>query len=121
MGIISQILLDSCLKYKFENARGEKECTVNITWCSLSVAFSLVWLLLCFGLKFANITESIWIQRNVQHANDTVSPFSFIVLLGGVCTMIQQQSSMSLGAQEPSFISFSSFALAFKLDNVLSF
>ena len=34
--------------------------------------------------------------------------------------MIRQQPSMSLGARGPSFISSSSFALVFKLDNVLS-
>lgn len=92
-------------------------CVVNISGCSLSIALSLV--LVVFGLKILNIIESK-VQREVQQANCTDQPFLFTVLLGGICSVIQRQSSMSLVAQGPSFISSPSFAFVFKLDNVLS-
>lgn len=98
MEIISQILYYSSKCPDLKMHVQKKGCTVNSAVCSLSIAFFLVWLLSCFGLKMSNIIESVWVQRNVQHANYRNSPFSFTVLRGGTCAMIQRQPWMSLGA-----------------------
>lgn len=107
--------------HKFENAHGKKGvyCKHHRVLFVSCIFSSLVTVVSWFEI----------LKYNRKHLDPEKCPacqlYSFALLIHSplgrsMRNDIAAESSMSLGAQGPSFISFSSFALAFKLDNVLS-
>lgn len=92
---------------KFETAHPEKEeATVNIAGCSLSNALLSVLVAVAFWFKMFNAIESAASKETYSMAGIQVCP-SDLRSRGRRMYVPQQRSSVSLGAQGPSFISSS--------------